>query len=179
MNETEAAKPMSIEYHLPLMQSAAGVHAHRIARDLNLPACERADICQDLLLEIVPRFDRFDPSLASAATFIDVLARNAAYAVRGRYRRRAYLSECTPLDAEHDDADLVSITGDVAAHELKRHVQRAVSTLPSPLRGLVELLSDGRLSDARRGSGLSHATFYRRLREIRLHFLAEGLHPAG
>jgi hypothetical protein len=33
------------------MRSAVGVHASRIARDLNLPACDRADICQDLLLE--------------------------------------------------------------------------------------------------------------------------------
>jgi DNA-directed RNA polymerase specialized sigma24 family protein len=177
MNETEGAKPMSIEHHLPLMQSAACVHAGRIARDLNLPACERADICQDLLLEMVPRFDRFDPGRASAATFVDVLARHAAHAVRGRYRRRAKLSESIPLDAVRDAADLVDVTADVAAHELKKHVQRAVATLPSALRGLVDLLSDERVSEVRRRTCLGHATFYRRLRNVRLHFLAEGLEP--
>jgi DNA-directed RNA polymerase specialized sigma24 family protein len=170
---------MSIEHHLPLMQTAAGVHASRIARDLNLPVCERADICQDLLLEMVPRFERFDPGRASAATFIDVLARHAAHAVRGRYRRRATLSGSIPLDAERDGADLVDITTDVAARELKRQVQQAVATLPRSLRGLVDLLRDERVSEAQRRSGLGHATFYRRLRDVRLHFLAEGLEPAG
>jgi DNA-directed RNA polymerase specialized sigma24 family protein len=178
MNETEGAKPMSIEHHLPLMRSAVGVHAGRIARDLNLPACERADISQDLLLEMVPRFERFDPGRASAATFIDVLARHAAHAVRGRYRRRANLSGSIPLD-EGDGADLVDVTTDVAAHELKRQVQQAVATLPRSLRGLVDLLRDERMSEVRRLSGLGHATFYRRLRDVRLHFLAEGLEPAG
>jgi DNA-directed RNA polymerase specialized sigma24 family protein len=179
MNETEGAKPMSIEHHLPLMRSAAGVHAHRIVRDFNLPACERADIRQDLLLEMAPRFGRFDPRVAAASTFIDVLARHAAYAVRGRYRSRiADLSRSVPLDV-CDDANSISTAGDVAVRELAMQVQRAVSTLPRPLRGLVDLLMDGRLSEARRVSGLSHATFYRRLRDIRLHFLAEGLGPAG
>jgi DNA-directed RNA polymerase specialized sigma24 family protein len=170
---------MSIEHHLPLMRTTVGVHASRIARDLNLPACERADICQDLLLEMVPRFKRFDPGRASAATFIDVLARHAAHAVRGRYRRRANLSEGIPLDSERADADLVDVTNDVAAHDLKRQVQHAVATLPRSLRSLVDLLRDERTSEVRRLSGLGHATFYRRLRDVRLHFLAEGLEPAG
>lgn len=170
---------MSIEHHLPLMQTAAGVHASSIARDLNLPACERPDICHDLLLEMVPRFERFDPGRASAATFIDVLARHAAHAVRGRYRRRATLSGSIPLDAEGDGADLVDITTDVAARELKRQVQQTVATLPRSLRGLVDMLRDESMSEVRRRSGLGHATFYRRLRDVRLHFLAEGLEPAG
>jgi DNA-directed RNA polymerase specialized sigma24 family protein len=170
---------MSIEHHLPLMRTAVGVHASRIARDLNLPACERADICQDLLLEMVPRFERFDPDRASAATFIDILARHAAHAVRGRYRRRANVSEGIPLDVERDGADLVDVNTDVAAHDLRRQVQHAVATLPSSLRGLVDLLRDERTSEVRRRRGLGHATFYRRLRDVRLHFLAEGLEPAG
>ena len=70
---------------------------------------------------MVPRFDRFDPGRASAATFIDILARHAAHAVRGRYRRRANLSESIPLDSERDGGGLVDTTADVAAHELKRH----------------------------------------------------------
>lgn len=170
---------MSIEHHLPLMRTAVGVHASRIARDLNLPACERADICQDLLLEMLPRFDRFDPGRASAATFINVLARHAAHAVRGRYRRRANVSEGIPLDTDHDGADLVGVTTDVAAHDLRRQVQQAVATLPRSLHGLVDLLRDEPMSEVRRRSGLGHATFYRRLRDVRLHFLAEGLEPAG
>jgi DNA-directed RNA polymerase specialized sigma24 family protein len=179
MNEAEGAKPMPIEHHLPLMRTAVDVHASRIVRDLNLPACERADICQDLLLEMVPRFERFDPGRASAATFIDVLARHAAHAVRGRYRRTATLRESISLDAERDGTDLVDVTTDVTLHELKRQVQQAVATLPSSLRALVHLVTDERMSEVRRRSGLGHATFYRRLRDVRLHFLAEGLEPAG
>ena len=171
---------MLIEHHLPLMQFAAGVHAHRIVRDLNLPACERADVCQDLLLEMFPRFSRFDPSVAAASTFVDVLARHAAHAVRNRYRRRAaHFRRSVPLDLECDDANLSTTSNDVAGLELAMEVQRAVSTLPRPLRSLVDLLMDGRLSEARHASGLSYATFYRRLRAIRLHFLSAGLHPAG
>ena len=170
---------MTIEHHLPLIQVAARVHAHRIARSLNLTAYERTDVCQDLLVEMIPRFQRFDPSRASAATFIDVLARHAAHAVRGRYRRSAKQICHVSLDADSHHGELVNIAADVAAQELAMHVERAVSTLPRALRGLVDLLRHGRTNEARRLSGLGHATFYRRLREIRLHFLAEGLHPAG
>jgi hypothetical protein len=99
--------------------------------------------------------------------------------VRGRYRRRANLSESIPLDAKRDAADLVDVTTGVAAHELKRQVRQAVATLPRSLCGLVDLLRDERMSEVRRRSGLGHATFYRRLRDVRLHFLADGLEPAG
>lgn len=168
---------MSVERHLPLMQVAARVHAHRIARSLNLSGYERADVCQDLLVEMLPRFQRYDPGRASAATFIDVLARHAAHAVRIRYR--GALRRDLSLDTDPTDGESVSSTAEVAAQELTIHVDRALSTLPPSLRGLLHLLRDGDLSDARRESGLGHATFYRRLREIRLHFLTEGLHPAG
>lgn len=170
---------MSIEQHLHLLQSAAGVHARRIVHSLNLPAHERADVCQDLLVEMIPRFQRFDPGRASAATFIDILARHAAYGVRGRYRQAANRIGHVSLDADPDNAELANITSDVAAQDLAMRVEHAVSTLPRPLRGLVDLLRDGRTSEARRLSRLGHATFYRRLRDIRLHLLAEGLHPAG
>jgi DNA-directed RNA polymerase specialized sigma24 family protein len=167
---------MSIEDHLPIMQAAAGVRAHRIVRDLNLPPHEQPDIGQDLLVEMLPRFARHDPERASAATFIDVLARHAAHAVGQRYqRRRAKLSQTVPLD-EFSEAD----ADDRNAAELARTIERAVLTLPAHLRGLVDLLAaDGRPAGASRRSGLSHATFYRRLGEIRLHFLAQGLGPAG
>jgi DNA-directed RNA polymerase specialized sigma24 family protein len=177
LGETEGAKPMSFEDHLPIMQTAASVRAHRIVRGLNLPSHEQPDICQDLLVEMLPRFGRFDPSRASAATFANVLSRHAAHLVRQRYqRRRAELSQTVPLedfgDANADDRN--------AAELLKTKLERAVSTLPAHLRGLIDLLAaDGRPAGASRRSRLSHATFYRRLGEIRLHFLAEGLGPAG
>ena len=170
---------MAIEHHLPLMQVAARVHAHRIARSLNLPAYECADVRQDLLVEMIPRFQRFDPSRASAATFIDLLARHAAHAVRSRYRRSVKQIYHVSLDADSHHGDLVNTAADVAAQEQAMHVDRAVLALPRSLRDLVDLLRDGRTNEARRLSGLGHATFYRRLRELRLHFLAEGLHPAG
>jgi DNA-directed RNA polymerase specialized sigma24 family protein len=179
LGQTEGAKPMSIEDHLPAMQVAASVRANRIVRELNLPWHERADICQDLLLEMLRRFGRFDPGRASAATFINVLARHAAHAVRHQHRAKGLLSQTVPLDPEYSETDLLSSADDRYGSELKRKVEHAVSTLPAPLRGLVDLLMDDGPGKTRRRSGLSHATFYRRLGEIRLHFLSEGLDPAG
>jgi RNA polymerase sigma factor (sigma-70 family) len=181
LGETEGAKPMSIEDHLPIMQAAASARAHRIVRRLNLPSHEQADVCQDLLVEMLRRFGRFDPGRASAATFINVLAWHAAHAVGQRYqRRRAELSQTVSLN-EFGDADTIAPAADRNAAELiTRKLERAVSTLPEHLRGLIDLLAaDGRTAGASRRSGLSHATFYRRLGEIRLHLLAEGLGPAG
>jgi DNA-directed RNA polymerase specialized sigma24 family protein len=169
---------MLIEDHLPMMQVAASVRAQRIVRDLNLPWYERADICQDLIVEMLPRVGRFDPGRASAATFINVLARHAAHAVRQRYLHAAHPSRNVPLD-ELSEADTLASADERHAEELTRQLDRAISTLPAPLRGLVDLLADGRAAEAQQKSGLSHATFYRRLGEIRLHFLAEGLGPAG
>ena len=170
---------MSIVHHLPIMQAAASVRAHRIVRELDLPWHERTDVCQDLLLEMLPRFARYDPCRASAATFISVLARHAAHAVRHQHRRKDLLGQTVPLDSEHGGPDLPSCAHDRDRGELKRKVERAVSTLPAPLRDLVVLLADGEPGETRRRSGLSHATFYRRLGEIRLHFLGEGLGPPG
>jgi DNA-directed RNA polymerase specialized sigma24 family protein len=184
---------MDLEPHLPQLQSAADYHARRIVRSLHLPFCDFEDVRQDLLVGIIERMGRFDPDRASFATFLDLLARHGAHAVVRRLRRHQRLFGPAPVSI--DDQPLGSdepplreaLTAERSLETrnafvdagLAVDVARTVTALPVPLRFLCVLLTTEPSSAVRRRSRLSRATFYRRLRDIRLHFLAEGLRPAA
>jgi hypothetical protein len=58
--------------------------------------------------------------------------------------------------------------------ELSRDVPQIVAALAPELRSICALLQAHPTEQACRASGLSRATFYRRLRDIRLRFLLAG-----
>lgn len=184
---------MTVETFLSTLQTAAACHAGRIARSLHLSTDDREDVRQDILVEMIARLGRFEVEKAAIATFIDLLARHSASAAVRRYRTQQHrLRASLSLDDEADpmarkltrtlstEQALGSPAGEpVARTEMKRDVRHIVAALTPELRSLCALLQAQPTEQACRSSGLSRATFYRRVREIRLRFLIAGLTAAG
>lgn len=181
---------MSVEGCLPALQSAASFHAARIVRHLGLPAADRDDINQDLLVEMIVRLRRFDPDRAAFATFIDLVAGHGACTIVSRYRseRRLFGAEPASIDdpkwaglreTVSNDGGLSSLLGGSSdpqgSLDLAHDVTRTIKVLPDALRELCALLQSEPAAVALCRSGLGRATFYRRVREIRLRFLVEGV----
>lgn len=187
---------MNVEIYLSTLQTAAAYHAGRIARKLHLSPDDREDVRQDILVEMIVRLGRFDVEKAALATFIDLLARHGASAVARRCRpQQRLLRAALSLDDEADpmarrlartlsaEQGLGFAAGEpadlVASAELKRDVRRIVAALTPELQSLCALLLAHPTEQACRTSGLSRATFYRRVREIRLRFLIASLTAAA
>jgi RNA polymerase sigma-70 factor (ECF subfamily) len=187
---------MDLEICLPTLQAAADYHAARVARRLNLSRDDCDDLRQDLLTEMIDRLRRFDAEKAAVSTFIDLLARHAAYALVRRHRAlRRLRAHTISLDDEINPmarrlAELLTseqglefAAGEpvdaVDRVELTRDVRHIVAALAPELRSICTLLQAYPAEQACRASGLSRATFYRRLRDIRLRFLLAGLAAAA
>ena len=144
---------------------------------------------------MIVRLGRFEVEKAALATFIDLLARHGASAavMRCRIHQHRLRASLSLDDESNPTARKLTRTlstgqalgfpagepGDpVARTELKRDVRRIIAALTPELRSLCALLQAQPTEQACRTSGLSRATFYRRLREIRLCFLIAGLTAA-
>lgn len=58
--------------------ATADHYAKRIARTLNLPASDIDDVRQDLLVEVLRRYVRYDPTRAAWTTLVELITRHAA-----------------------------------------------------------------------------------------------------
>ena len=164
--------------HLTLLQTAAEVHAHRIVRDLRLPACDREDIRQDLLVEMLPRFAKYDSNIAKASTFVSLLARHASSTLCRRLaaRRKLELSGTLPLD-EFTQTPSSHCDEEFSRLDLSLSVGGVLRKLPEQLRALANSLKAMTTAEAKEVSRLQHATFYRRLHDIRLAFVMADITP--
>lgn len=175
---------------LRILQREADQAARRLVRRLRLPSSDVADLRQDLLLDLISRLPAFDPERGSLGAFAGTVTTHRSVGIAHRIRRDRRLFGAVPVSIDDpersalrhtiaDDGSLSSLYGgwhDARTNvELARDVARAIEVLPSPLRDLCALLQSETPTGARRKSGLSHATFYRRLREIRLRLLVEGV----
>lgn len=172
----------------------ADAAARRLLRRLRLPYSDLPDLRQELLLDLIVRLPGFDPGRGTLGAFAGTVANHKGAEIARRVQRERRLYGAKPIsidDPDHsglretvpDDAGLGSLLGGRrdghAGMDLVRDVTRAVSMLPAGLRDLCGLLQSQAPSAACKASGLSRATFYRRLREIRLRFLVEGVRMAA
>ena len=175
---------------LQILQHESELAARHLIRRLRLPYSELADLRQDLLLDLIARLPGFDPKRGSLGAFVGTVAKHKSAGIARRIHHEHQLFGAEPISIDDpdrcglretvpDDAGLGSLLGGVCdAHssmDLARDVIRSVSVLPAALRDLCALLQSEIPTAACRKSGLSRATFYRRLREIRLSFLVSGL----
>ncbi|WP_149539276.1 hypothetical protein [Siccirubricoccus phaeus] len=164
--------------------AAARHHAAQWARRLGRQRPDEEDLRQDILLAVVERAGRFDPSCACWATFVALLARHAV-ADRRQAERRRRAVEMIPLDLDQVDADAAAAwsaawagrrdpSADMA---LRIDLHALVGDLPPTQRATLALLlrTDGEPAAARRASGRSSSAFHRDVQELRLWLLASGL----
>jgi RNA polymerase sigma-70 factor (ECF subfamily) len=174
----------------------ADAAAQRLRRKLCLPLCEREDLGQDLLVDLLRRLPAYDPSRGSIGAFANIVLRNQSSRIAMRHHRQrraqggSLLSLEVPLagtrepvgDTLTEDDGLAAWHGQTccAAAATERHhaLQAALARLPAEDRRFCAALAHRPVTAlAAEGFG-SRSALYRRLADLRHVLTAHGLGPA-
>jgi RNA polymerase sigma-70 factor (ECF subfamily) len=168
--------------------------AKQLARRRAIPGMDADDIEQDLMLDLLQRRDRYDPSRASFETFAEhVINHRIATLTLPTSRLRAertMISLDAPVGCDDEQGafslgDLTSTRAGLYADEdvepeasfgLRRDVVRFRETLSPDLRRYADILGDVNVSAAARVAGVHRSTIYVRIAEMRSAAIAAGLH---
>ena len=184
--------PDDIETIIHEADAAAG----RLRRKLCLPLCEREDLGQDLLVDLLRRLPVYDPTRGSIGAFANIVLRNQSSRIAMRhYRQRraqggSLLSLEVPLAGTREPVGdtLTEEDGLAAWHgqtccaatvtELHQALQAALARLPVEDRRFCAALAHRPVTAlAAEGFG-SRSALYRRLADLRHVLTAHGLGPA-
>jgi len=177
--------------------SEADSAARRLWRRLGLPACDREDLGQDLLIDLLRRLPAFDPARGSLGAFAGLVLRNQSsrIAIRIMRERRTQGGGLLSLDATsgHDDQRPLSetisedeglsawhgqVTNSHASTEQHQAVQTAISHLRVEDRRLCMALAHRPISALASEGFSSRSVLYRRLADVRHALTAHGLGPS-
>jgi hypothetical protein len=181
--------------YLESAMTAAKVRVAQVATRYGLSAAEREDMEQELLLELVKRRNRFDPSKGAAGTFTGMVTKNrVGELVHDLITDRMLFGGAPLAEAANDPQaldciedlvdqatcegaqDLDLFTDCMALHDL--HV--AISHMDGDQSALFDLLcKHADLPAACGASGMSSATFYRRVADIQMHLRMFGIRAAA
>ena len=174
----------------------ADAAAQRLRRKLSMPVCEREDLGQDLLVDLLSRLPAYDPSRGSIGAFANIVLRNQSSRIAMRHHRQrraqggSLLSLEVPLastrepvgDTLTEDDGLAAWHGQIccaaAVTELHHALQAALARLPVEDRRFCAALAHRPVTAlAAEGFG-SRSALYRRLADLRHVLTAHGLGPA-
>jgi len=159
------------------------VIARRLAGGLFGGTASWEDLRQELLLDLVTRWRKFDPSRGSDNAFIELvtqrraatLIRHQKAASRGGGRSASQYLDTDPLD--ENDERRAPIPCERAQLELKWGVETALSLVPPDIRRFCELLKSGSIVGAARQMGITRHRAHQWLLYLRQHFAALGVVP--
>ncbi len=174
----------------------ADAAAQRLRRKLCLPLCEREDLGQDLLVDLLRRLPAYDPARGSIGAFANIVLRNQSSRIAMRHHRQrraqggSLLSLEVPLagtrepvgDTLTEDDGLAAWHGQTccaaAVTELCHAMETALARLPAEDRRFCAALAHRPVTAlAAEGFG-SRSALYRRLADLRHVLTAHGLGPA-
>jgi RNA polymerase sigma-70 factor (ECF subfamily) len=180
----------------PTVMKLVRTKAAGLAGTYGFSASDRDDLRQELLLDCLVRLRKFDPAKSSRRTFVHRVIRHRVATLLDGQRApcRDYRMCRDSLDAPVQLAACESIplgetvsTDDYEARigrnvlssrepmELRIDIDRGISLLPPELAAVADLLKSVSAVEAGRRLGLSRATVYRRIFDIRGVFAAAGL----
>ncbi|MGR3593066.1 MAG: sigma factor [Limimaricola soesokkakensis] len=181
---------------IDIINNETSAAAKRLQRRLGLPDCEREDLAQDLLLDLLRRLPAYDPSRGSLGAFAGLILRNQSsrIAMRHHRQRRAHggslLSLEVPLAGSRQTVGdtLTEADGLAAWHgqhccaaavtELRHALRTALARLPAEDRRFCAALAHRPVTAlAAEGFG-SRSKIYRRLADLRHVLTTHGLGPA-
>lgn len=166
--------------------------AARLIRRLRLPKHEGDDLRQDLLADLIARLKNFDPTRGSLGEFASTVFAHRLSRAAIRFRRQrldlARLSLSDPLIDRHGvtigemfaEADgylawIGSPDHPIAALDNHLSLDRALSCLSQEQLRLCEGLLTRPIECLCAERGLSRATLYRQLHDIRMRLLVAGI----
>lgn len=171
--------------------SAAKTRTYRAGVSAGLSQSEREDLYQEIVLDLLERADHFDPAKGSPGTFTGVVSehrtadfisalkkdraritfvseRNAANDNNAEFFSDEQFETNIPLWA--DDSDLFAET------ETLNDIKKALSCMSGEQVSLLQLLvSHLDLPVAAKASGMSSASFYRRVADLQMHLRMFGI----
>ncbi len=192
-----------MEYNNAYIKSAldaAATRTHRMAARIGFSTADREDLYQDLMVDLLEHQHKFDPSKGSAGTFTGMVSRHRAIELLDRMSKdRIRLSFIGHHDVDGDDeslddniAELVEddeqnvvpmwaddrdlFSDSDALHDL----EAALAHMSDDQAGMFALLeTHDDLPSACRASGVSTATFYRRVADLQMHLRMFGFRTAA
>lgn len=145
---------------------------------------DRADLEQELALDLLQRIPRFDPDKAKVTTFMTRVVEHristllAARHAQCRDWRLNQVSLNAPVDDSDQAEDLIHFvphdSEDVRVMENRLDMERMLASLPDEQRQLCEQLKEHTMAESARILGLPRSTLYGRLNSIRECFAAGG-----
>lgn len=188
-----SASPPAIDWRS--IQLLAHDEARRLCRRLGLSDQDRADFCQDLLVDLLARLSAYDPAKGELGAFARVCFRHAALRIAVQQARRRRSARPVSLDdplagtegltfsdvlgnADSYAAWLGQPVDPIAALERRLDLERAAHAIPAGDLSLCRALARGEPHPARQ-AGLSRTTAFRRQQELRLRLLAAGIPAAA
>ncbi|PKP63545.1 MAG: hypothetical protein CVT86_04930 [Alphaproteobacteria bacterium HGW-Alphaproteobacteria-8] len=174
----------------------ADAAARRLRHKLCMPICEREDLGQDLLVDLLRRLPAYDPARGSIGAFANIVLRNQSSRIAMRHHRQrraqggSLLSLEVPLagarepvgDTLTEDDGIAAWHGQTccaaAVTELCHAMETALARLPAEDRRFCAALAHRPVTAlAAEGFG-SRSALYRRLADLRHVLTAHGLGPA-
>jgi RNA polymerase sigma-70 factor (ECF subfamily) len=180
-----------------IITTEAEAAARRLRRRLGLPDCDREDLAQDLLIDLLRRLPAYDPARGSIGAFANIVLRNQSsrIAMRIMRERRAQGGGLLSLDAasgQRDRRPLAETVGEdeglsawhgqaTTAHvtvDQRQALRSVLARLPADdLRLCAALAHRSVTALAVEGFG-SRSALYRRLADLRFVLTAHGLGAA-
>ena len=152
---------------------------------------DRHDLEQELVLDLLRRLPRFDPTLAKRETFIARLVEHqvATLVESQKAGIRDYRRCAGSLDERREEPDGTSADGppvldqdeylretvaasrrDEELHALRLDLEKVLAELPVDLRALCARLQASSVSDVSRETGVPRGTVYEAIRRLRTRF---------
>ena len=191
-----------MEYNDAYIQSAldaAATRTYRMAARFGLSPEDREDLQQELILDLLEHQEKFDPAKGSTGTFTGMVSKHRSVELLDRLMKdRSRLTFIGHLDANDDDAVdgvilislpdlddenvLLKLADDAdlfADSNTVRDLETALSYLSEEQAGMFALLDSHQdLPAACHASGVSTATFYRRVADLQMHLRMFGFKSA-
>ena len=185
------------QHYLESAMNAAATRTYRLAARHGLSSAEREDIEQSILLELLERYPQYDPAKGSMNTFTGLVSEHRAVELLDQLmKQRIRMAVFEPRDAANDPDFYASVgdgtTGDNVVplwaddrdlfrdSETLHDIQAALACMNQDQQDLFNLIDKHHdIPTAAKASGMSSATFYRRVDDLRMHLRMFGIRPAA
>ena len=185
------------QHYLESAMNAAATRTYRLAARHRLSSAEREDIEQSILLELLERYPQYDPAKGSMNTFTGLVSEHRAVELLDQLmKQRIRMTVFEPRDAANDPDFYANVGDDTTGDNVVplwaddrdlfkdsdtvHDIHAALACMSQDQQDLFNLIDKHHdIPTAAKASGMSSATFYRRVDDLRMHLRMFGIRPAA